>query len=160
MTPAAGAWLNEWARRTRHIACALLVITQHLADFANAQGRALLRNSVLRLLFHTSHDELAEVRDALGLHPEDIEAVARLETRKGDHSTCYLDSEVHGRTTVRIDLGDMEYWMCSADPERDQPIRRLAQHDADGDPWEALRLLVDPEWHRRRAAELASQVPT
>ena len=53
MTPAAGAWLNEWARRTRHIACALLVITQHLADFNNPQGRALLRNSVLRLLFHT-----------------------------------------------------------------------------------------------------------
>ena len=39
MSPAAGAWLNERARRTRHIACALLVITQHLADFANPQGQ-------------------------------------------------------------------------------------------------------------------------
>ena len=54
LTPAAGAWLNEWARRTRHLACALLVITQHLADFANAQGEALLRNCVLRLFFRTS----------------------------------------------------------------------------------------------------------
>ena len=50
LTPAAGAWLNEWARRTRHLACALLVITQHLSDFANAQGEALLRNSVLRVV--------------------------------------------------------------------------------------------------------------
>ena len=158
MTPAAGAWLNEWARRTRHIACALLVITQHLADFANAQGRALLRNSVLRLLFHTAYDELVEVRDALGFHPEDIEAVAGLETRKGDHSMCYLDSEAHGRTTVRVDLGDMEYWTCSADPERDQPIRQLAMREAGNDAWEALRLLVDPDWHRRRADELTREV--
>ena len=102
LTPAAGAWLNEWARRTRHIACALLVITQHLADFDNPQGRALLRNSVLRLIFHTSHDELAEVGDALGLHPEDLDAIGALETRKGEYSTCLLDSEVHGRATVRI----------------------------------------------------------
>lgn len=154
MTPAAGAWLNEWARRTRHIACALLVITQHLADFDNPQGAALLRNSVLRLIFRTSQDELAGVGDALGLHPEDLDTITRLETRKGEHSTCLLDSEVHGRATVRLHLGDMEYWCCSADPHRDQPLRHLAQQQADGDPWEALRRLVDPAWHQAQADEL------
>jgi hypothetical protein len=159
LTPAAGAWLNEWARRTRHLACALLVITQHLADFANAQGEALLRNSVLRLIFRTSYDELAYAQDTLGLHDEDLDAIARLETRKGEYSTCLVDSEAHGRTRVRLLLGDMEYWMCSADPERDQPIRQLAVEEADGDAWEAMRRLVDPSWHRDRAEQLVFVEP-
>ena len=158
LTPAAGAWLNEWARRTRHLACALLAITQHLPDFANAQGEALLRNSVLRLFFRTSFDELGFVRDALGLHQEDLDAIARLDTRKGEYSTCFVDSEAHGRAQVRVLLGDMEYWTCSADPQRDQPIRELALADAAGDPWEALRLLVDPRWHDDRAAQLRAAI--
>jgi hypothetical protein len=150
----AGGWLNEWARRTRHIACALLVITQHLEDFANPQGRALLRNSVLRLVFHTAFDELDGVRDALGYHDEDLQAISALETRKGEYSTCLLDSEAHGRTTVRSYLSDIEYWACSADPDRDQPLRALAMTEADGDAWAAMRRLVDPAWHHARAAEL------
>jgi hypothetical protein len=156
LTPAAGAWLNEWARRTRHLACALLVITQHLADFANAQGEALLRNSVLRFIFRTSFDELAYAREALGLHDEDVEAIARLDTRKGEYSTCLVDSEAHGRTRVRLLLGDMEYWTCSADPERDQPIRQLALAEAAGDAWEAMRRLVDPSWHYDRAQQFSN----
>jgi len=155
LTAAAGGWLNEWARRTRHIACALLVITQHLEDFANAQGRALLRNSVLRVVFHTAHDELDGVRDALGYHDEHLEAISGLETRKGEYSTCFVDSEAHGRTPVRIYLSDIEYWACSADPDRDQPLRALALTEADCDAWAAMRLLVDPAWHHQRAAELA-----
>jgi hypothetical protein len=156
LTPAAGAWLNEWARRTRHLACALLVITQHLSDFANAQGEALLRNSVLRLFFRTSFDELAYAKDALGLPDEDLDAIGRLDTRKGEYSTCFVDSEAHGRGQVRLLLGDMEYWTCSADPQRDQPIRQLALREADGDAWEALRLLVDPAWHHQRAEQFQS----
>jgi len=50
----------------------------------------------------------------------------------------------------------MEYWTCSADPERDQPIRQLALHETHGDPWEALRRLVDPYWHLARAETLTA----
>ena len=52
----------------------------------------------------------------------------------------------------------MEYWTCSADPQRDQPIRQLALAEADGDAWEALRLLVDPAWHHERAAQLRAAI--
>jgi hypothetical protein len=155
LTAEAGAWLNERARRTRHMACALIAVTQHLEDFANAQGRALLRNSVLRLFFRTSHDELDGVRDALGYHPEHLDAISGLETRKGEYSTCFLDSEAHGRSTVRVLLGDIEYWACSADPDRDQPLRALALAEAGGDAWAAMQRLVDPAWHHERATELA-----
>jgi len=125
---------------------------------ANPQGHALLRNSVLRLLFRTSHEELGYVQDALGLHPEDLATIAGLETRKGEYSSCFIDSEAHGRSQARIYLGDMEYWTCSADPHRDQPIRALALHEADGDAWEALRRLVDPAWHHDRAGALTDAI--
>ena len=154
MSPAAGAWLNDWARLTRHRETALFVITQHLEDFANPQGAALLRNSVLRLMFRTSHEELAYVQGALGYQDEDLHAIAALETRKGEYSTCYLDSEAHGRAQVRLFLSDLEYWTCSADPHRDQPIRHLALQEAGGDAWEAMRRLVDPAWHQARAEAL------
>lgn len=158
MTEAAGQWLNEWARRTRHIETALLVITQHLADFDNAQGAALLRNSVLRLIFRTSPGELAGVRDALALNPEDLDTITRLETRRGEYSTCLLDSEAHGRAVVQLHLGDMEYWTCSADPHRDQPLRHAALAECNGDAWGALRRLVDPEWHLARAERVQHSV--
>jgi hypothetical protein len=154
MSPAAGAWLNDWARLTRHRETALFVITQHLEDFANPQGAALLRNSVLRLMFRTSHEELDYVAGALGYADEDLQTIAQLETRKGEFSTAYLDSEAHGRTQVRLYLSDLEYWTCSADPHRDQPVRHLALQEADGDAWEAMRRLVDPSWHRARADQL------
>ena len=74
-------------------------------------------------MFHTSHDELAEIADSLDYHAEDLAEISALQTRKGEHSTCFVDCEAHGRATVRIYLSDIEYWACSADPERDQPLR-------------------------------------
>ena len=159
MSPAAGTWLNDWARLTRHRETALFVITQHLEDFANQQGITLLRNSVLRLMFRTSHEELAYVQSALGYHDEDLAAITGLQTRKGEFSTCYLDSEAHGRAQVRLYLSDLEYWTCSADPHRDQPIRHLALTEAGGDAWEAMRLLVDPAWHYAHALARTTPEP-
>ena len=148
---AAGHWLNEWARRARHYDCALIALTQHLQDFATEHGQALIRNSVLRIQFQTAPDELAALVETLGWGDEDVQTVSQeLETRKGYYSTCYLDSEVNGRTKVRVLFGDMEYWVCSNDPFRDQPVRALALQEAAGDPWRALRLLCDPAWHRAR----------
>jgi type IV secretory pathway VirB4 component len=151
---AAGRWLNEWARRTRHMSCALLAVTQQLEDFNNEQGHALVSQSVLRVYFRTSRLSLGYIREASGLDDQDLETITReLQTQKGDFSEAYLVSEAHGRARVRIYLSDMEYWAVSSDPERDQPIRHLALQQA-GDPWGALRLLVDPVWHREQANAL------
>ena len=152
---AAGTWLNEWARRTRHMSCALYAVTQQLEDFANDQGHALVSQSVLRIYFRTSRLSLGYIREASGLDDQDLETITReLQTQKGNFSEAYVDSEAHGRARVRIYLSDMEYWIASSDPERDQPIRHLALSQAGGDPWGALRLLVDPDWHRAQAAAL------
>jgi hypothetical protein len=149
---AAGAWLNEYARRSRHFALWLIFVTQHFKDMANEQGRALLENSALRLCFANNETDLEHARHPLGLTDTDIQAITNLQTRTGAYSTVYVVSP-RGRGRVRITLGDLEYWICSNDPDRDQPTRTAALTDADGDPWQALRLLCTPAWHdhRRRA---------
>jgi hypothetical protein len=60
------------------------------------------------------------------------------------------------RATVRVHLSDIEYSACSADPERDQPLRALALQQTDGDAWAAMRLLVDPAWHHAQTERLTS----
>ena len=144
-SPAAGAWLNEWARRSRHYALWLLFVTQHFADLKNEQGRALLANSVLRLCLQNDADDLELGRDTIGLTDTDIAHITTLPRRKGQYATTYVTSP-RGRGSVRIALGDLEYWIASSDPEHDQPRRHQALLDSDGDPWEALRLLCTPDW--------------
>jgi hypothetical protein len=152
-SPAAGAWLNEWARRSRHYALWLLFITQHFKDMNNEQGRALLANSVLRLCLQNEADDLQLGRDTIGLTDVDIEQITSLPMRKGDYSTVYVTSP-RGKGAVRVALADLEYWISSSDPDRDQPRRHHALAEADGDPWQALRLLCDPDWQPRDGIEV------
>jgi len=145
-SPAAGAWLNEYARRSRHYALWLIFISQHFKDLANEQGRALLANSVLQLCLHNDPDDLQIGRDTIGLTSTDIEQITTLPRQAGVYSTVYAVS-ARGRGAVRVALADLEYWIASSDPEHDQPRRHQALTDADGDPWKALRLLCTPDWH-------------
>ena len=147
-TKSSGAWLNEYARRSRHYALWLIFVTQHFKDMANEQGRALLENSSLRICFRNTATDLEYARDPLGLTDTDIAQASSLVTRKGQYSSCYVVSN-RGRGRVRLILGDLEYWICSNDPERDQPPRVAALADANGDPWQALRLLCTPAWHEQ-----------
>ena len=123
-------------------------ISQHFKDLANEQGRALLGNSVLRLCLQDDRDDLEYGRDTIGLTGTDIEQITTLPKQEGLYSTVYVVSR-RGRGAVRISLAALEYWVCSSDPEYDQPCRAEALRDAGGDPWEAQRLLCTPEWHER-----------
>jgi len=150
-TPAAGHWLNEYAVRSRHYAVWLFFVTQFFRHMDTPQGRALLDNSTLQLCFRTERADLELARDSLGLTETDIGSITSLVTRKGQYAEAYLMGP-RGRGRIRIVLGDLAYWTCSNDPERDQPVRAAALDDADGDPWQALRLLCTPEWHAERDA--------
>jgi hypothetical protein len=128
-----------------------------LEDFDNPQGHALVAQSVLRVYFRTSRLSLGYIREASGLDDSELETITKeLQTQKGDFSEAYIDSEAHGRARVRIYLSDLEYWAVSSDPERDQPIRHLALAQSGGDPWGALRLLVDPAWHHEQARAITA----
>ena len=128
-SPAAGAWLNEYARRSRHYALWLMFVSQHFRDLSNEQGRALLANGALSFCLRNDRDDLEHAREPLGLSDTDIAADPGAPQTAGR----LLDG-VHGlargRGAVRVALGDLEYWICSSDPEHDQPRRAAALRDS------------------------------
>ncbi len=154
-SPASGRWLNEYARRSRHYALWLFFISQHFKDLDTEQGRAMLSNSVLTLCLQNDAKDLEYARSTLGLSDTDLDEITSLAVQPGAYSTVYAVSR-RGRGSIRIELGDIEYWICSSDPEHDQPRRAAALAETGGDAWAALKLLCTPEWHdaydRRQAA--------
>ena len=149
---AAGAWLNEYARRSRHYALWLIFVSQFFRDLATPQGHALLENKAIALCFQNDPEDLEHARAPLALTDTDIEQITTLTTRPGLYSSTYVISN-RGRGAVRQLLGDLEYWICCSDPENDQPRRAAALRETDGDHWAALRLLCTPEWHERHRHE-------
>ena len=153
-SPAAGAWLNEYARRARHYALWLVFITQFFRDFDSEQGRALLSNHAIALCLPNERRDLEFARDTLALFDTDLEEIAALPSQKGAFSTLYMVS-ARGRGAVRIAPGAPEYWIASSNPELDQPLRALALTQTGGDAWRALTLLCDPDWHAAHQPETA-----
>ena len=145
-SPAAGAWLNEYARRARHYALWLTFITQFFRDFDSEQGRALLSNHAVALCLPNERRDLEHARDTLGLTDTDIAEIEQLPAHKGAYATLYMIS-ARGRGAVRIAPAAPEYWIASSNPETDQPLRHAALTQSGGDPWRALGLLCDPAWH-------------
>ncbi len=150
-SPAAGAWLNEYARRARHYALWLTFITQFFRDFDSEQGRALLSNHAIALCLPNERRDLEHARDSLALTDTDIGEITTLPSQKGVYSTLYMISK-RGRGAVRIAPGDPEYWIASSNPELDQPRRHAALRETGGEPWRALALLCDPDWHEQQRA--------
>lgn len=139
---ATGRWVNELARRSRHLALFLVAISQQLSDFRSEYGKALLANASMLLILRQLPDELAYVRDALRLSDEEIHAIASLATAKRQYSTAFFMNGSRGRGVVSIRVGALEYWIATNDPNQDEPLRRRALREAGGDPWRALRLLA------------------
>jgi len=141
-SPAAGAWLNEYARRARHYSLWLTFITQFFADFDSEQGRAMLANHAIALCLPNERRDLQHVRDTLALTDTDITEITALPSVKGAYSTLYMISK-RGRGAVRVAPGIPEYWIASSNPEHDQPRRHAALKATGGDAWQALLLLCE-----------------
>jgi hypothetical protein len=149
-SPAAGAWLNEYARRARHYALWLTFITQFFRDFDSDQGRALLSNNAIALCLPNERRDLDYAATTLALTETDIEEILGLPSEKGAYSTLYMVSK-RGRGAVRIAPSDPEYWIASSNPDTDQPLRHAALRQTGGNPWDALALLCDPDWQAQHA---------
>lgn len=152
---ATARWVNELPRRSRHDNLALIGVSQQLSDFNNAWGRAFIDNSARKLTFHQAPRQIEFLREELGLTSDEVQAIGQLKTVKRDYSTAYFDNGPRGRGTITARYSDLEYWICTHEPEFDEPIRRQALRDAAEDPWRALRLLADPAWHEGLAGEVA-----
>ena len=144
---ATGEWVNDLARRCRHLGLFLVAISQQLSDFAGQYGKALIRNSTQQLFLRQSPDELGYVGDALRLTDAEIDAIARLKTVKRAYSQAYWINGTRGRGTIALRVGPTEYWLATSDPIQDTPARTQALEAAGGDPWKALDALAHAGLH-------------
>jgi hypothetical protein len=140
---ATGEWVNELARRARHLGLFLVAISQQLSDFAGEYGKALIRNSTMQLFLRQAPEELAYVQDALKLSNQEVRAIAQLKTVKRSFSQAYWINGTRGRGTIALRVGSAEYWLATSDPVGDAPLRAQALEDADGDGWRALERLAE-----------------
>lgn len=139
---ATGDWVNDLARRARHLGLFLIAISQQLSDFAGEYGKALIRNSTMQLFLRQAPEELHYVKDALRLSDEEIRAIARLKTVKRAYSQAYWINGTRGRGTVALRVAAPEYWLATSDPVADAPLRAQALERTGGDAWAALDLLA------------------
>jgi hypothetical protein len=137
-----GEYANELARRARHLGLFLMVISQQLSDFSSDHGLALIRNSTMQLLLGQHPDELAFVREALGLTEEEVGLVGRLKTVKGSHAQIFWINGTRGRGRVALRIGPTEYWCFTSDPLSDVPQREATLSENEGDVWRAVASLA------------------
>jgi hypothetical protein len=133
-----GEFANDLARRARHLGLFLVVMSQHLSDFATEHGLALIRNSTMQLFLSQHPDEIPFVQEALRLSNAEAGLISRLKTVKGSHSQIYWVNGTRGRGRVALRVGPLEYWAFTSDPLRDVPLRDAAIARRDGNVWAAL----------------------
>ena len=143
---ATGEWVNEIARRSRHLGLFLVAISQQLSDFAGPYGRALLRNSTQQLFLRQSPDELSYIKDAVRLSDAEVAAIARLKTVKRSYSQAYWINGTRGRGTIALRVGPTEYGLATSDPVGDLPRRTQILEAEGGDAWRTLQRLADEGW--------------
>ena len=136
--PATGEWVNDLARRARHLGLFLIAISQQLSDFAGPYGKALIHNSTQQLFLRQKPDELRWVADALHLTDAEIGAISRLKTVKRAYSQAYWINGSRGRGTIALRVGPTEYWLATSDPLRDAPERARALAANNGDAWQTV----------------------
>lgn len=153
---ATGQWINEQARRSRHLNLAMLAISQQYSDFEGEQGRALIANSSIVACLRSSAEEVDIIARGRGYSEEEVERIGALRTVARAYSQVFVDAGPRGRDVWTVRVADVEYWIATNEPERDEPLRRAALRDADGNPWGALVRLNDPDWHLQRMLDAAA----
>lgn len=137
-----GEYANDLARRARHLGLFLIVMSQHLSDFASEHGLALIRNSTMQLFLSQHPDEIPYVQEALGLSDEEAALIGRLKTVKGSHSQLFWVNGTRGKGQVALRVGPTEYWCYTSDPLRDAPVRDATVARHDGNVWTAIAELA------------------
>jgi hypothetical protein len=139
---ATGEYANDLARRARHLGLFLIVMSQHLSDFATEHGLALIRNSTMQLFLSQHPDEIPYVQDALRLSDEEAALIGRLKTVKGSHSQLFWVNGTRGKGQVALRIGPTEYWCSTSDPLRDVPARAAMIGEHGGNVWSAIAELA------------------
>lgn len=144
---ATAGFVAERARRGRHMGLWTIALSQTRSDMDNPNARALLDNSTMHLILGQSRKELQPIKGAVGLSTEEIDQISQLTTEKAVVAQAYFVNGIRGRGSVGIRLAPAVYWTATSEPNHDVPRRALAIRAAGGDPWQALELLTNADWH-------------
>lgn len=137
-----GTYLNDLARRSRHLGLFLMVSSQQLSDFDSPHGLALLQNSTLQFLLRQMPNEVPFIQSALQLTDQEAHLLKQLRTKKGEYSEMFWVNGVRGRGKISIAVGPLEYWAYTSEPHRDVPQRLKALRACDGNTWKAIHYLA------------------
>lgn len=153
-----GRWFNEFCRRSRHWSVWVIAISQQISDFDNEYGKALIGNARMRVTGRQEARELARMREAMNLTEEREAAMTQLRTVPGEYALVFVQNGVRGEAIVQIVVAELEYWIATSSPARDDPVRRRALRQTGGADWqarwEALLLCADAQWRTAAIAEL------
>lgn len=156
--PSTGRWFNEFCRRSRHWATWVIAISQQITDFDTEYGKALLANARMRVSGRQEAQELEQMRKALRNTEEREAAMAQLRTVPGEYALVYVENGARGEAIVQVVVAELEYWIATSSPARDDPVRRLALRQTGDETWEerwqALLLCADETWRTQAMAEL------
>lgn len=138
-----GSYIQDLARRSRHLGLFLIATSQHLSDFNTEHGLALLRAATMQLFLRLHPEELEYVSDALRLSEAEVGLISRLKTVKGRFSQAFWVNGTRGRGQVSLRVGGMELWAATSDPVKDAPLRAATIERHGGNIWRALTELAE-----------------
>ena len=149
---AAGAWIEELARRGRHWGLFLVFITQQLSDLVDDPTAATLFNAAsVQMLFRQKDQRGADgegglswLAEALGLSREETEQLGRLSGVRGEYTEMLLlreskDAATARRGVVQVFCHPLQYWLFTSEPLRDVPYRKRMIDALGGDVWAAVK---------------------
>ncbi len=145
-----GKTLVEDASRTsRHLGLLFIGISQELSDLLrDDRARNLATNSAIKIILGNDPSNFDLIRDACGLTPQEMDAIAHLTRKNREYSDAFLVYHKLSRGVVKLIVPRFMYWVATTEPNYDQPMRSRMISLCGGDARLACHLLaqgVTPE---------------
>lgn len=138
-----GKTLVEDASRTsRHLGLLFIGISQELGDLLrDDRARNLATNSAIKIILGNDPSNFDAIRDACGLTPQEMSAIAHLTRKNREYSDAFLIYHKMSRGVVKLVVPRFMYWVATTEPNTDQPMRSKMIELCKGDPRWACHLL-------------------
>jgi hypothetical protein len=145
----AGFWLEQLARRARHIGLIFFFVTQQLSDLTDNETAATIFNaSSLKCMFQQS-----DVRSSRGVDMIEwlattlqisLDEARKLPTLPVGQMMLFrsLKGQRPRRGIVDVKASPLEYWIFTTEPNVDVPARRVAIAEAGGDTLQGVLALA------------------
>ncbi|HEY9788250.1 MAG TPA: ATP-binding protein [Candidatus Obscuribacterales bacterium] len=138
-----GKTLVEDASRTsRHLGLLFIGISQELGDLLrDDRARTLASNSAIKIILGNDPSNFDLIRDACGLTPQEMSAIAHLTRKNREYSDAFLVYHKLSRGVVKLVVPRFMYWVATTEPNNDQPMRSRMIEMCGGDARWACHLL-------------------